>query len=106
MAVNRPPRLPKSGVFSALLALEAPVPERTLEKEIDAQFRRLHRVGELSRTEAWNRVTFKNALDLLARRGVLAQSARDAREPAWGRGPAFDELAALRERLAGALLAR
>ena len=94
------------GVFSALLALEEPVPEKTLEKEIDAQFRRLHRVGELSRTEAWNRVTFKNALDLLARRGVLAQSARDAREPAWGRGPAFDELAALRERLAGALLAR
>jgi glycerol-3-phosphate O-acyltransferase len=94
------------GVFSALLALEQPVPERTLEKETEAQLRRLHRVGEISRTEGWNRVTFKNALELLARRGVLAQSARDTREPAWGRGPAFEELPALRERLAGALLAR
>jgi hypothetical protein len=34
------------------------------------------------------------------------QSGRETREPAWGRGPAFDELPALRERLAGALLAR
>jgi glycerol-3-phosphate O-acyltransferase len=94
------------GVFSALLALEQPVPERTLEKETEAQFRRLLRVGEVSRSESWNRVTFKNALELLAQRGVLTQSMRDAREPAWGRGPAFDELAVLRERLAGALLAR
>jgi glycerol-3-phosphate O-acyltransferase len=94
------------GVFSALLGLEAPVPERTLEKETEAQLRRLHRVGEISRTEGWNRVTFKNALELLARRGVLVQSGRETREPAWGRGPAFDELPALRERLAGALLAR
>jgi glycerol-3-phosphate O-acyltransferase len=94
------------GVFSALLALEEPVPERALEKESEAQFRRLLRVGEVARSEGWNRVTFKNALELLARRGVLAQSARDAREPAWGRGPAFDELPLLRERLARALLAR
>jgi len=94
------------GVLSALLALEEPVPERTLEKETEAQFRRLHRVGEISRTEGWNSVTFKNALELLARRGVLQQRAHDARESAWGRGPAFDELPALRERLARALLAR
>jgi glycerol-3-phosphate O-acyltransferase len=94
------------GVFSALLALEQPVPERTLEKETEAQFRRLHRVGEVSRTESWNRVTFKNAVELLAQRGVLAQFAPNASEPAWGRGPAFDELLVLRERLAGALLAR
>jgi glycerol-3-phosphate O-acyltransferase len=94
------------GVFSSLLALEEPVPERTLEKETEAQLRRLHRVGEISRTESWNRVTFQNALSLLAQRGVLARTARDAREPAWGRGPAFDELPALRERLAGALVAR
>jgi hypothetical protein len=37
---------------------------------------------------------------------VLAESRHDARETAWGRGPAFDELPALRERLARALLAR
>jgi hypothetical protein len=36
----------------------------------------------------------------------LTQSLRDAREPAWGRGPDFDQLAVLQERLAGALLAR
>jgi glycerol-3-phosphate O-acyltransferase len=94
------------GVFSALLALEQPVPERTLEKETAAQLRRLHRVGEITRTEGWNTVTFKNALELLARRGVLAESGRQGREIAWGRGPAFDELPALRERLARALLAR
>jgi glycerol-3-phosphate O-acyltransferase len=93
------------GVFSALLALEEPVPERTLEKETEAQFRRLHRVGEITRTEGWNRVTFTNVLELLARRGVLAASPGDARERRWGRGPAFEELPALRERLAGALLA-
>jgi glycerol-3-phosphate O-acyltransferase len=94
------------GVLSALLALEEPVPERTLEKETEAQFRRLCRVGEISRTEGWNTVTFKNALELLARRGVLAESRHDGREVAWGRGPAFDELPPLRERLARALLAR
>ena len=94
------------GVLSVLLALEEPVPERTLEKESEAQFRRLHRVGEVSRIEGWNTVTFKNALELLARRGVLTQRHHDARETAWGRGPAFDELPALRERLASALLAR
>jgi hypothetical protein len=93
-------------VRSARLALEDPGPARTLEKETEAQFRRLHRVGEISRTEGWNTVTFKNALELLARRGVLAERRHDAREVAWGRGPAFDELPALRERLAGALLAR
>jgi glycerol-3-phosphate O-acyltransferase len=94
------------GVFSALLALEEPVPERTLEKETAAQFQRLHRVGEVTRMEGWNQVTFKNVLELLAQRGVLVQTARETREPTWGRGPAFDELLALRERLAGALLGR
>jgi glycerol-3-phosphate O-acyltransferase len=94
------------GMFSALLALEEPVPERTLEKETAAQFQRLHRVGEVSRTEGWSSVTFKNVLELLSRRGVLAPSSDGSRERAWGRGPAFEELATLRERLAGALLAR
>jgi glycerol-3-phosphate O-acyltransferase len=93
------------GVFSSLLALEEPVPERTLEKETEAQFRRLHRVGEVTRLEGWSSVTFKNALELLSQRGVLAESG-GARERAFGRGPAFDELPALRERLAGALLGR
>jgi len=91
------------GVLSSLLALEEPVPERTLEKETEAQFRRLHRVGEVTRTEGWSSVVFKNALALLAQRGVLTESG-GARERAWGRGPAFDELPALRERLAAALL--
>ncbi len=93
------------GVLSSLLALEEPVPERTLEKETEAQFRRLHRIGEVTRTEGWSSVTFKNALELLAQRGVLTESG-SARERAWGRGPAFDELPALRERLARALLDR
>jgi glycerol-3-phosphate O-acyltransferase len=93
------------GVFSSLLALEEPVPERTLEKETEAQFRRLHRVGEVTQIEGWSSVTFKNALELLSQRGVLAES-DGARERAFGRGPAFDELPALRERLAGALLGR
>ena len=66
---------------------------------------RLHRVGEVTRIEGWSSVTFKNALELLSQRGVLAESGA-ARERAWGRGPAFDELPALRERLARALLGR
>ena len=93
------------GVLSSLQALEEPVPERTLEKETEAQFRRLHRVGEVTRLEGWSRVTFQNALALLAQRGVLVEHGA-ARERAWGRGPAFDELPALRERLARALLGR
>jgi glycerol-3-phosphate O-acyltransferase len=93
------------GVLSSLLGLEEPVPERTLQKETEAQFRRLHRVGEVMRTEGWSSVTFKNAIELLAERGVLVGSG-EGRDRAWGRGPAFDELPALRERVARALLDR
>ena len=60
------------------------------------------------RPEASNPVTFANAIDLLVRRGVLARSVpgpgrERARDTLYERGAGFDELPALRDRLASAL---
>ena len=96
------------GVFSALLALEEPVPERTLEKETAAQFQRARTAWARSRVrEGGNsRHLQERARAARAPRRAGARAGTNARELAWGRGPAFDELPALRERLARALLAR
>jgi hypothetical protein len=52
-------------------------------------------------------VTFRNALDLLTRRGILETLAGEKdREPCYGRGGAFEDLTGLRERLAAVLVAR
>ena len=91
---------------SSLLVLEEPRTARQLEKEAEAQFARAQLLGEVQRREGWSPVTFRNALDLLARRGILEKSAGEGREVRYGRGPAFDDLVALRERLAGALTSR
>jgi hypothetical protein len=57
------------------------------------------------RREGVNTVTVGNALDLLTRRGALeAQAGKDGRR--YVRGPAHEDLAALRERLGSALLVR
>ncbi len=86
---------------------ETPVGRKALTRRIEEQFERGQLLGELVRGEGRNPITFQNALELLARRGILAKSERRTRdrrrEPAFARGPAFDELPALRERLAGAL---
>lgn len=88
---------------------DAPVGRRLLEKEIRERFQHSELLGEVVRAEGCNPVTFQNALELLARRGVLEVGERRGRdrrrEKTYARGPAFDELAGLRERLAAALAA-
>jgi hypothetical protein len=74
---------------------------------VTQQFQRAALLGEVERLEASNAVTFGNAIDLLVRRGVLEQrDPEKGRDPLLLPGPAFEELAALRERLASALAAR
>ena len=89
---------------------EAPEGRRALEKRVRQQFERGELLGEIRRPEGSNPVTFQNALELLARRGILvrgqtAGGRERRREPTYARGPAFGELPALRERLAAALAA-
>jgi glycerol-3-phosphate O-acyltransferase len=93
---------------TALLELDGePVGRKALIKQVDAQFERGQLLGDLVRGEGRNPITFQNAIELLTSRGILEKSERRTRdrrrEPAYARGPAFDELAGLRERLAGAL---
>jgi glycerol-3-phosphate O-acyltransferase len=92
--------------FSALLSAEDSVTAKQLEKLAAAHFARAELLGEVRRREGVNPVTIGNALDLLTRRGVLSlrPGERDARR--YARGPAYEDLAALRERLAAALAAR
>jgi hypothetical protein len=63
--------------------------------------------GEAERREAFNTITFDNALALLVKRRILergkAEGGRDARDAMYARGAAFGELRAMRERLASAL---
>jgi hypothetical protein len=91
--------------FGALLAAEGPLTRKQLEPLAAEQFERAELLGEVTRREGVNPVTVGNALDLLTRRGVLeAQAVKDGRR--FARGPAHEELAALRERLAAALLVK
>ncbi|MEN8180963.1 MAG: 1-acyl-sn-glycerol-3-phosphate acyltransferase [Myxococcota bacterium] len=91
----------------AVQVLEQPTPLRDVRKAIGEQFERAALIGEVERREASNPVTFGNALELLLRRGVLERrDPQKGREPLLAPGPAFDELAILRERLAGALAGR
>jgi glycerol-3-phosphate O-acyltransferase len=95
---------------AALDVGSAPVPARTLLRGVREQFQRGELLGEIRRPEGGNPVTFQNALDFLARRGVLERRSAGGgrerrREITYVRGPAFEELAALRERLAAALRA-
>ena len=92
---------------SAILNLEEPSTAKQLEKAAEEQFTRAHLLGEIRRTEGWNPVTFRNALDLLTRRGILETVAGEKdRERCYARGGAFENLAGLRERLAAVLAGR
>ncbi len=95
--------------FSAVLQGEPTLGGRRLEREVTEQFERFRLLGEAERAEAANPVTFRNALDLLVRRGVLEQrragGAASARDALYVRGPAFDDLRALVDKLAAALAA-
>jgi len=83
------------------VARALPAPPRIAEA-----FSRGELLGEVAGREAANPATFTAAYDALARRGILERvRAEGSREPLYVRGPRFDELAGLAERLAGALRA-
>jgi glycerol-3-phosphate O-acyltransferase len=92
--------------FSAVARIEEPVGRKALRKVISEQFERSELLGEAGLPEAQNAVTFGNAVDWLVARGILALAETDAsdrRDPLVDRGPAWNELASLREWLATAL---
>ncbi len=89
--------------FCSLARLAEPRTARQLEKEAEAWFERAHLLGEVKRREGWTPVSSRNALDLLTRRGILETAPGEGRERVYLRGPAFEDLARLCERLAGAL---
>jgi glycerol-3-phosphate O-acyltransferase len=79
---------------------------RQLARRAGEVFARRELLGEVTSRESANPATFASALDALARRGILERERPEgARESTYARGPAFDELAGLGERLAGALRA-
>ncbi|MDJ0852621.1 MAG: hypothetical protein QNK04_29985, partial [Myxococcota bacterium] len=82
---------------------DEPVTRKDLRKAAEDQFERSTLLGEVARPEASNPVTFGNALDLLVYRRILALAPEG---DAFLRGEAFDDLPALRERLASALASR
>ncbi len=95
--------------FSAALQAEPGITVRRLAREALEQFQRSQLLGEVERPEAANPITFENALDVLVRRGILVRNRSGggtAREAVFLRGAAFEDLRALRERLAGALAPR
>ncbi|HEY8120889.1 MAG TPA: 1-acyl-sn-glycerol-3-phosphate acyltransferase [Myxococcota bacterium] len=89
--------------FCTLESLGAPATAKSLEKASETYHRRAQLLGEVRRPEGWNPVTFKNALDLMATRGVLKLTETTEREAAYERGPEFAQLAPLRARLAAEL---
>lgn len=79
---------------------------RQLARRAGEAFARSELLGEVAGREAANPATFAGAYDALARRGILERvRSAGAREPLYVRGPRFEELAGLSERLAGALRA-
>jgi glycerol-3-phosphate O-acyltransferase len=92
--------------FTAVLAADGGFSAKALAKDAEAHFDRASLLGEVRRREAANPVTFGNAVELLVRRGILERSSgENGPDVTYQRGPAFDDLTALRERLATALSA-
>ena len=97
--------------FAAALGLQGSMSAKALQKAAEEQYERSEMLGEVDRREAANAITFANAVDVLVRLGALelapnAEGASRARDLSYVPGVAFDDLAALRERLATALAAR
>lgn len=93
--------------FSAIAGSDVPQTAKQLQKAAEDQFRRAYLVGEVHRTEGWNPVTFRNALDLLARRGIVEKQPPVGRaEACYVPGEAYGDLSVLLKRLAGALGSR
>jgi len=93
-----------AAAFSSVLEDAHPGSARQLARRAGEAFARSELLGEVANAEAGNRDTFASALEALARRGILERRVEPAaREASYARGPAFDELPGLSERLAGAL---
>jgi glycerol-3-phosphate O-acyltransferase len=97
-------------VVGAVGAADEVVTGRKLSREVQEQFERAVLLGEARRREAANPITFGNALDLLVRRRILdrtrAPGGREgSRDALYARGPCWEDLRAIRERLAAALAA-
>jgi len=96
--------------FAAVLGTDGPITVKGLQKAAREQFERFDLLGEVARPEAANPVTFANAVDCLVRLRMLERAPGDpgrerSRDVAYVRGEAFDDLPAMRERLATALAA-
>jgi len=94
--------------FAAVSGFEGDLTAKALARAATAQFERAGLLGEVLRPESINDTTIANAIALLVKRGVLERvpEAPKKGDVAYVRGPAFDNLPALRERLAAALSAR
>ena len=97
--------------LAAVLGAEGPLTSKELQRATEELFERAELLGEVGCPEASNRVNFASSVDLLVRRGILAEvtaieGTREKREARYVRGPSFDELPVLHERLAAALAAR
>ena len=91
------------GIFISFI----PFPVHTAMAAIVALYLRVNLAVAVLASWLSNPVTFGNAVDLLVRRGVLQREQPEgARDAVYARGPAFDDLPALRERLASALADR
>ena len=90
-----------AAAVAAVEHAELPVRRKVLQKAVAAHFERSALLGEAGLPEASNPVTFGNAVDLLLRLGILEREPGDgARDPGYRRGPHWNELARLRQRLA------
>jgi glycerol-3-phosphate O-acyltransferase len=96
-----------AAAFVSVLADSELGAQKRLTKRLLEGFERAELLGEVAATEVSNQATFQGALDELVRRRVLVRERpKGARDSVYARGPAFDELAGLCERLAGALVGR
>jgi glycerol-3-phosphate O-acyltransferase len=93
-----------AAAFSSVLSDAELGSGKNLTRRASEAFARSVLLGEVEATEVSNRATFQGALDELVRRHILVRERpAGAREAVYTRGPAFDELAGLVERLAGAV---
>ncbi|HXV36604.1 MAG TPA: 1-acyl-sn-glycerol-3-phosphate acyltransferase [Myxococcota bacterium] len=92
----------------AVAALRDPLGPKQLLDAARDQLRRAELLGEVARgSSAASETTFANALAQLERADIIARErSASGREPSFVRGAAFEQIDALRERLAFALAAR
>ena len=84
--------------------LEEPLSAAELERAAGQAFERAELLGQIQCPEAANVATFRGAVAVLLRRGILEyRGGANPRDRRYARGPAFSDLAGLSERLAEAL---